>query len=115
MLVESSRALLHRRTAVPRRLHQHNWMHGLPFKMRFRRSKLLYQRAVAAGAGLRGRRDLGGDGGGGGFVMVPAMIYILGMPTSMVPGTSLFQIIFVAAAVTVLQPMRTTPSIWCWR
>src|SRR3712207_2190886 len=42
-------------------------------------------------------------GVGGGFIMVPAMIYILGMPTSVVPGTSLFQIIFVAASVTILQ------------
>ena len=42
-------------------------------------------------------------GVGGGFVMVPAMIYLLGMPTSVVVGTSLFQIIFVTANVTILQ------------
>ena len=42
-------------------------------------------------------------GVGGGFVMVPAMIYLLGMPTSVVVGTSLFQIIFVTSSVTFLQ------------
>ena len=52
-------------------------------------------------------------GVGGGFVMVPAMIYMLGMPTAMVPGTSLFQIIFVAASVTVLQAInnRTVDAV----
>lgn len=103
MLVESSRALLHRRAAVPRRLHQHNWMHGLPFKMRFRRSKLYISALLPLVLGLAVGVISAVMGVGGGFVMVPAMIYILGMPTSMVPGTSLFQIIFVAAAVTVLQ------------
>src|SRR6202008_1654655 len=48
-------------------------------------------------------------GDGGGFIMVPAMIYILGMPTSVVPGTSLFQIIFVAANVTILQAINNRP------
>jgi uncharacterized membrane protein YfcA len=42
-------------------------------------------------------------GVGGGFIMVPAMIYLLGMPTAVVVGTSLFQIIFVTANVTLLQ------------
>ena len=42
-------------------------------------------------------------GVGGGFILIPAMIYLLGMPTSVVAGTSLFQIIFVSANVTFLQ------------
>ena len=46
-------------------------------------------------------------GVGGGFIMVPAMIYLLGMPTSVVVGTSLFQIIFVTANVTLLQSIQT--------
>jgi uncharacterized membrane protein YfcA len=46
-------------------------------------------------------------GVGGGFIMVPAMIYLLGMPTSVVVGTSLFQIIFVTANVTLLQSVQT--------
>jgi uncharacterized membrane protein YfcA len=45
-------------------------------------------------------------GVGGGFIMVPAMIYLLGMPTSVVVGTSLFQIIFVTATVTFLQAVN---------
>ena len=46
-------------------------------------------------------------GVGGGFIMVPAMIYLLGMPTAIVVGTSLFQIIFVTANVTLLQSVQT--------
>ena len=42
-------------------------------------------------------------GVGGGFIMIPAMVYILGMPTSIVVGTSLFQIIFVTANATFFQ------------
>ncbi len=86
-----------------RKLHEHRWFHGLPFKMRFRRSKLyisaLLPLAVGALVGLLAAIM----GVGGGFIMVPAMIYLLGMPTSVVVGTSLFQIIFVTANVTFLQ------------
>jgi len=86
-----------------RRLHEHHWFHGLPFKMRFRRSKLyisaLLPLAVGALVGILAAIM----GVGGGFIMVPAMIYILGMPTSVVIGTSLFQIVFVTANVTFLQ------------
>ncbi len=86
-----------------RKLHEHRWFHGLPFKMRFRRSKLyisaLLPLAVGALVGLLAALM----GVGGGFIMVPAMIYILGMPTSVVIGTSLFQIVFVTANVTFLQ------------
>jgi len=86
-----------------RRLHEHHWLHGLPFKMRFRRSKLyisaLLPLAVGALVGILAAIM----GVGGGFIMVPAMIYILGMPTSVVIGTSLFQIVFVTANVTFLQ------------
>ena len=52
---------------------------------------------------------------GGGFLLVPAMIYLLGMPTALVAGTSLFQIIFVTAIATFLQAAPTTPSMSCWR
>ncbi len=86
-----------------RKLHEHRWFHGLPFKMRFRRSKLyisaLLPLAVGALVGLLAAIM----GVGGGFIMVPAMIYVLGMPTSVVVGTSLFQIVFVTANVTFLQ------------
>ena len=105
MIIESSRTLLRQRRpgAARRKLHQHNWMHGLPLKTRFRRSKLYISALLPAGLGLVVGMLSGILGIGGGFVLVPAMIYILGMPTAVVPGTSLFQIILVAANVTFLQ------------
>jgi uncharacterized protein len=107
MLVESTRALLRqRRPGARRKLHQHIWLHGLPLKMRFRRSKLYISALLPITLGFCVGVLSAIMGVGGGFVMVPAMIYILGMPTAMVPGTSLFQIIFVAAAVTVLQALE---------
>jgi uncharacterized protein len=108
MLIESVRALLrYRRPGAGRRkLHQHTWMHGLPLKMRFRKSKLYISALLPLGLGLLIGILSAVMGVGGGFVMVPAMIYMLGMPTAMVPGTSLFQIIFVAASVTVLQAIN---------
>jgi uncharacterized membrane protein YfcA len=108
MLVESTRAILRRNRpgAGRRKLHQHMWIHGLPLKMRFRRSKLYISMLVPLGLGFLVGTLSAIMGVGGGFVMVPAMIYLLGMPTSMVPGTSLFQIIFVSAAVTVLQAVE---------
>jgi hypothetical protein len=102
MLFESARVMLFRPPATRRKLHQHIWLHGLPLKMRFRRSKLYISALVPAGVGFVGGFLSGVLGVGGGFIMVPAMIYILDMPTVLVPGTSLFQIIFVAAAVTIL-------------
>jgi uncharacterized membrane protein YfcA len=71
--------------------------------MRFRRSKLYISATVPAGLGFLVGVLSAVMGVGGGFVMVPAMIYMLGMPTAVVPGTSLLQIVFVAANVTVLQ------------
>jgi uncharacterized protein len=105
MLAESVRAILRVRSASGgrRKLHQHIWLHGLPLKIRFRRSKLYISALLPLVLGFAVGMLSAVMGVGGGFVMVPAMIYILGMPTAVVPGTSLFQIIFVAAAVTVLQ------------
>ena len=109
MAIESARAILRARQAGAKRgkLHQHNFLHGLPFKMRFRKSKLyisaLLPFTLAAFVGILSAIM----GVGGGFILVPAMIYILGMPTSVVIGTSLFQIIFVTANVTILQSVQT--------
>lgn len=105
MLLESSRTLLRRRRKVPTRkkLHQHSWVHGLPLKMRFRRSRLYISALLPVAVGFAVGVLSAIMGVGGGFVLVPAMIYLLGMPTSVVVGTSLFQIIFVAANVTFLQ------------
>ena len=105
MMIESVRTLfrLHRPGVSRRRLHQHTWMHGLPLKARFRRSRLYISALLPVGIGFVIGVFSAILGIGGGFIMVPAMIYMLGMPTSVVPGTSLLQIIFVAANVTVLQ------------
>ncbi len=105
MLVESSRAMLlhRRREAAQRKLHKHTWLHGLPLKTRFRKSKLYISALLPVGIGFFVGLLAAIMGVGGGFVMVPAMIYLIGMPTSMVVGTSLFQIIFVTANVTILQ------------
>jgi hypothetical protein len=89
-----------------RKLHQHYWVHGLPLKMRFRRSKLYISALLPLGIGFLVGMLAAIMGVGGGFVMVPAMIYLLGMPTSVVVGTSLFQIIFVTANVTFLQAVN---------
>jgi uncharacterized membrane protein YfcA len=78
-------------------------MHGLPLKTRFRRSKLYISALLPIGLGLIVGVLSAILGVGGGFLLVPAMIYTLGMPTQVVPGTSLLQIIFVAANVTFLQ------------
>lgn len=103
MAVESANAILRRRRGAPRRrLRQHYWVHGLPLKMRFRRSKLYISAVVPFGLGMFAGVLSAIMGVGGGFFLVPAMIYLLGMSTSIAIGTSLFQIMFVTAIVTVL-------------
>ena len=105
MAIESARTALRQRRpgGFRRKLHQHNWLHGLPLKTRFRQSKLYISALLPIGLGFAVGILSAVLGIGGGFVLVPAMIYTLGMPTAVVPGTSLFQIIFVAANVTFLQ------------
>ncbi len=106
MGVESARAILRRQRGKPsRKLHEHSWFHGLPFKMRFRRSRLYISALLPLGLGLLVGILASILGAGGGFFTLPAMIYLLGMPTSVVVGTSLFQITFVAASVTFLQAL----------
>ena len=105
MFAESLRLILRTRKGKVSRgkLHQHNWLHGLPFKIRFRKSKLYISILLPILIGLIVGILAALMGIGGGFIIVPAMIYLLGMPTSLVVGTSLFQIIFVAANTTILQ------------
>jgi hypothetical protein len=81
---------------------QHSWVHGLPFKMRFRRSKLYISIIPPLILGVLVGILTAIMGVGGGFIMVPAMIYLLRMPTNVVVGTSQFQILFVTAATTIL-------------
>ncbi|NVK17792.1 MAG: sulfite exporter TauE/SafE family protein [Methylocystaceae bacterium] len=109
MFVESLLSFLRTRKGLSpqgdryKRRDHSGWQHGLPFKMRFRRSKLYISALLPIGVGFFVGILVAIMGVGGGFIMVPAMIYLLGMPTNIVIGTSLFQIIFVTANVTVLQ------------
>jgi uncharacterized membrane protein YfcA len=103
MLVESVNALRASRGGNPlplKRPGQHNWIHRLPLKMRFRASKLFVSviPVLALGAGIGFLSSIMGVGGG--FIMVPALIYLLRVPTNVVIGTSLFQIIFTSAYTT---------------
>lgn len=108
MVLESARALLRRRRGgPPPPPAPHLWLHGLPLRMRFRRSRL-YMSAIppfALGFAIGVLSAVMGVGGG--FMLVPGMIYLLGIPTSVVIGTSLFQVVFVAANVTLLQAVQT--------
>ena len=90
-------------TQVSARPVNHVWIHGLPFKMRFRHSRLYISviPPVAIGFAVGALSAIMGIGGG--FIIVPAMIYLLRMPTNVVMGTSLVQIICVASVTTVLQ------------
>ena len=105
MMIESANTIRKTRAGrviSGRRPGQHNWVHGLPLKMRFNRSKLYISAIPPLLLGLVVGLLAAIMGVGGGFIMVPAMIYLLRMPTNVVVGTSLFQIVFLTAATTVL-------------
>ncbi|HDR29667.1 sulfite exporter TauE/SafE family protein [Rhodovulum sp.] len=106
MFMESLRAIRRSRSGktAPRR-RQRTWIHALPFKMKFRTSGLYISVIPPLAAGALVGILAAIMGVGGGFIMVPAMIYLLGMPTKVVVGTSLFQIIFVTAFATLLHAM----------
>lgn len=109
MLVESLRTL--RRRNDPNALlvlrKRHTWAHGLPLKMRFRTSQLYVSAIppflIGAVVGILAAIM----GVGGGFIMVPAMIYLIGMPTKVVIGTSLFQFLFVTGFTTILHAVQS--------
>ena len=90
-------------SAIRTKLHQHSCIHGLPFKLRFHRSKLYISAIPPILIGFFVGVLSAMMGVGGGFIMIPAMVYILGMSTNVVVGTSLFQIIFVTANSTFFQ------------
>ncbi|MFY0659191.1 MAG: sulfite exporter TauE/SafE family protein [Shimia sp.] len=103
MFVESLNAIRKsRKNAGPPKRKKHNWIHGLPLKMRFRVSGLYISVIPPLIVGVLVGILAAIMGVGGGFIMVPAMIYLLGMPTKVVVGTSLFQIIFVTGFTTLL-------------
>jgi uncharacterized protein len=105
MLAESLRAVWRTRSgmaATGRKPGEHTWIHRLPLKMRFQQSRLYISAIPPLILGAVVGLLAAVLGAGGGFIIVPAMIYLLRMPTHVVIGTSLFQIIFVTAVVTVL-------------
>ena len=86
---------------------RHTWAHGLPMKMRFRASQL-YVSAIppfVIGAVVGVLAAVMGVGGG--FIMVPAMIYLIGMPTKVVVGTSVFQFLFVTGFTAILHAVQS--------
>jgi hypothetical protein len=108
MLNESIRAIIRSRSGgSPSRRRHDDLAHRLPWKMRFRKSKLYISVIPPLAIGFFVGVLSATMGVGGGFIMIPAMIYILGMATNVVIGTSLFQIIFVTAAVTILHATTT--------
>ncbi|MCR9087368.1 MAG: sulfite exporter TauE/SafE family protein [Rhodobacteraceae bacterium] len=102
MFIESLAALRRSRKGSPPKRRKHVWVHNLPGKMKFRTSGLYISVFPPLVVGFVVGLLAAIMGVGGGFIMVPAMIYLLGMPTKVVIGTSLFQIIFVTGFVTVM-------------
>jgi uncharacterized membrane protein YfcA len=104
MLVESLGEIdkAKRNVVVKKKLHVHYWIHGLPLRMRFPKSKLYESIFTPIIIGLLVGFIAAIMGIGGAFILVPAMIYIIKMPTKLVPGTSLFVTIFVSVIVTFL-------------
>ena len=109
MLIESSQVIRDRirKRTVKRKLHYHNWAHRLPFKVRFYSSNLYISVIPPIIIGYFIGILSATMGIGGSFILIPAMIYFIGMPTSKVIGTSLFQIIFITAFVTLLHATST--------
>lgn len=108
MLVESVTAMLNRSKVTDvQSLAQREFFRNLPYKMRFAKSRLYISALLPMGIGFLGGIMVSILGIGGGFVIVPAMIYILGMPTLLVAGTSLFQIIFISAFACVMHAVAS--------
>jgi uncharacterized membrane protein YfcA len=106
MLHESLKTLRARRSGnAPTRIYpvNHVWIHGLPLKARFRQSRLYISIIPPLAIGFLVGAMSAVMGIGGGFIIVPAMIYLLRMPTNVVIGTSLVQIIGIAIVTTLLQ------------
>ena len=110
MVMESVRAIVRARKGTKiaaRRPGQHNWLHGLPLKMRFKKSKIYVSvlPVILIGSSIGFLGTVLGIGGG--FMLVPALIYLLRVPTAVVIGTSLYQILFTMAVATLLHAVTT--------
>ncbi len=104
MLIEGIRekANKSKNKLIKKKIHEHNWFQGLPLRMRFQKSRLYESALTPIMLGLVVGFVASMMGIGGAFLMVPAMIYIVGMPVNLIPGTSLFVTIFISALVTIL-------------
>ena len=102
MLIEGLRAMRRAGRGAPAKRHSRGWVDALPLKMKFRTSRLYLSVIPPLGVGAAVGVLAAIMGVGGGFILVPAMIYLLNMPTKVVVGTSLFQITFVTAFTTVM-------------
>ena len=104
MLIEGykEKNRIKKKILIKQKLHDHNWFQGLPFRIRFHKSKLYESAITPILLGLIVGFVAAMMGIGGAFLMVPAMIYIVGMPVKLIPGTSLFVTIFISAIVTIL-------------
>ncbi|MBT5185806.1 MAG: sulfite exporter TauE/SafE family protein, partial [Kordiimonadaceae bacterium] len=109
MFIESVRSILRERRGEAAKIgrRQRTWIDALPFKMRFRKSKMYISAIMPLAIGALVGVLAAIMGVGGGFIMVPAMIYLLHMPTNVVIGTSLMQITFVTATATYLHSVNT--------
>ena len=104
MLIEGVKEIDRARKKIflRKKLHSHYWIHGLPFRMRFKKSRVYESALAPIVLGLIVGFIASIMGVGGAFLLVPAMIYIIGMPTKLVPGTSLVVTIFITAIVVIL-------------
>ena len=108
MLIEAVNAYRRRKanTYVPAKRKKHSWVQGMPFRMRFRASQMYVSAVPPLAIGIFVGILSAIMGVGGGFLMLPAMIYILGMPTKVVIGTSLFQITFMSTYTTLMHAVE---------
>jgi uncharacterized membrane protein YfcA len=97
---------LKKKTQIKKKLHTHYWIHGLPFRIRFSKSKLYESALTPIILGFIVGLFASIMGIGGAFLMVPAMIYLIGMPTKLIPGTSLFVTIFITGFVVVAHAIQ---------
>ena len=108
MLIESLSEIkrIREKKFIRRKLHNHYWIHNLPFKVRIHASKLYISAIGPIFFGIVIGLISSIMGVGGGFILVPVLIYVIGMPARLVPGTSLFAMIFVMIIVTLLHALE---------
>ena len=97
---------LKKKVLIKKKLHTHYWIHGLPFRIRFSKSKLYESALTPIILGFIVGLFASIMGIGGAFLMVPAMIYLIGMPTKLIPGTSLFVTIFITGFVVIAHALQ---------